>query len=40
MCYCYSQIFELCRVFEGFISYNYIMILTCILVAKFSLRFL
>jgi hypothetical protein len=32
--YLHSQIFELCRNFEGFVNYLYIMILPCIVVTR------
>jgi hypothetical protein len=33
-CYCCSQIFELCHIFKGSVSYPYVMILPRILVTR------
>jgi hypothetical protein len=35
ICYCHSQIFELCHNFRGSISYLYVMIMLCILVTLY-----
>jgi hypothetical protein len=34
ICYCHSQIFELCHIFRISVGYRYIIILTCILVMR------
>jgi hypothetical protein len=38
ICYCHSQISKLCHIFQGPISYLYIMILPCILVMRHQYR--
>jgi hypothetical protein len=36
ICYSPSQLFELCHIFKGFISYLYVVIVPCILVTRYQ----